>query len=98
MIDKPVTFRRLITLAVVAIGVPLTGCGALLTAPATVASLAVWGTTGKTPSDHAVSGVAGQDCSLFRALDSQSVCVSATMKRAEIVNLNTPVTNAAVLR
>jgi len=31
-------------------------------------------------------------------LDSQSVCVSATTKRAEIVNLNTPVTNAAVLR
>ena len=98
MIDKPVTFRRLITLAVVAIGVPLSGCGALLTAPATISSLAVWGTTGKTPSDHAVSGVAGQDCSMFRALDSQSVCVSATTKRAEIVNLNTPVTNAAVLR
>jgi hypothetical protein len=35
---------------------------------------------------------------MFRALDSQSVCVSATTKRAEIVNLNTPVTNAAVLR
>lgn len=98
MIDKRVTFRRLITLAVVAIAVPLSGCGALLTAPATVASLAVWGTTGKTPSDHAVSGVAGQDCSLFRALDSQSVCTSAPTKRAEIVNLNTPVTNAAVLR
>ena len=98
MIYKRVTFRRLITLAVVAIAVPLSGCGALLTAPATVASLAVWGTTGKTPSDHAVSGVAGQDCSLFRALDSQSVCNSATTKRAEIVNLNTPVTNAAVLR
>ena len=98
MDDKRVTFRRLITLAVVAIAVPLSGCGALLTAPATVASLAVWGTTGKTPSDHAVSGVAGQDCSLFRALDSQSMCNSATTKRAEIVNLNTPVTNAAVLR
>ena len=37
MIDKRVTFRRLITLAVVAIAVPLSGCGALLTAPATVA-------------------------------------------------------------
>ena len=98
MIGTRVTFRRLITLTVVAIAVPLSGCGALLTAPATVASLAVWGTTGKTPSDHAVSGVAGQDCSLFRALDSQSVCNSATTKRAEIVNLNTPVTNAAVLR
>ena len=98
MIDTCVTFRRLITLTVVAIAVPLSGCGALLTAPATVASLAVWGTTGKTPSDHAVSGVAGQDCSLFRALDSQSVCNSATTKRAEIVNLNTTVTNAAVLR
>jgi len=98
MIDKRVTLRRLITLTVVAIGVPLSGCGALLTAPATVTSLAVWGTTGKTPSDHAVSGVAGQDCSLFRALDSQSVCTSAPSKRAEIVNLNTPVTNAAVLR
>ena len=98
MIDKRSTFRQLITLTVVAIAVPLSGCGALLTAPATVASLAVWGTTGKTPSDHAVSGVAGQDCSLFRALDSQSVCNSATTKRAEIVNLNTPVTNAAVLR
>ena len=98
MIDNSVTIRRLITLTVVAIGVPLSGCGALLTAPATVASLAVWGSTGKTPSDHAVSGVAGQDCSLFRALDSKSVCASATTKRAEIVNLNTPVTNAAVLR
>ena len=98
MIGARVTFRRLITLTVVAIAVPLSGCGALLTAPATIASLAVWGTTGKTPSDHAVSGVAGQDCSLFRALDSQSVCNSATTKRAEIVNLNTPVTNAAVLR
>ena len=86
------------TVAVLALGVPLSGCGALLTAPATVASLAVWGTTGKTPSDHAVSGMAGQDCSLFRALDSRNVCTSATTKRAEIVNLNTPVTNAAVLR
>ena len=98
MIDKRSTFRQLITLTVVAIAVPLSGCGALLTAPATIAGLAVWGTTGKTPSDHAVSGIAGQDCSLFRALDSQSVCNSATTKRAEIVNLNTPVTNAAVLR
>ena len=98
MIGKRVAYRLFTTLVVVAIGAPLSGCGALLAAPATVASLAVWGTTGKTPSDHAVSGVAGQDCSLFRALDSRSVCVSAKTKRAEIVNLNTPVTNAAVLR
>lgn len=85
-------------LTVLAVGLPLSGCGALWATPVTVASLAVWGTTGKTPSDHAVSEVAGQDCSLFRALGSQDICVSANAKRAEIINLNKSVTNAEVLR
>jgi len=76
----------------------LSGCGVMMAAPATVASLAVWGTTGKSPTDHAVSGATGQDCSLFRALDSRKVCNSATAKRAEVVNLNNQVTNAPVLR
>ena len=68
------TVGRVLALGTVA-GV-LSGC--LLPAPLMVASYgasgAVWLETGKTPTDHAISAVRQEDCSLFRGLRREPIC------------------------
>lgn len=48
------------------ISVVLTGCSTIVQYPVTTASMAVWGTTGKTTTDHALSFVTGKDCVTLR--------------------------------
>lgn len=44
------------------------------------ASVTVNETTGKTVSDHVVSGINGQDCKISRSFDGQSMCQVETPK------------------
>ena len=48
------------------VSVVLTGCSTIVQYPVTSASMAVWGTTGKTTTDHALSFVTGKDCVTLR--------------------------------
>ena len=85
-------------IAVAMVCMSLMGCAVVMSAPAAVGSLAVWGVTGKTPTDHVVSGVAGQDCAMTRALEQRDVCEKGVQPKVEVVNLNTQMKDAMVLR
>jgi hypothetical protein len=50
--------------------VSLVGCAA----PFTAASVGVWGTTGKGPSDHALSYATDRDCISTRIFTDDKVC------------------------
>jgi len=50
--------------------VSLVGCAA----PFTAASVGVWGTTGKGPSDHALSYATDSDCITARILTDDKIC------------------------
>ena len=50
--------------------VSLVGCAA----PFTAASVGVWGTTGKGPSDHALSYATDSDCMTTRIFTNDKVC------------------------
>jgi hypothetical protein len=45
-----------------------------------------------------VSGVAGQDCAMTRALEQRDVCEKGVQPKVEVVNLNTQMKDAMVLR
>lgn len=57
---------KLILLAIVLL---LQGCAAV-----TVASVGVWGATGKTVTDHSVGAVINRDCKTTRLLDGDYPC------------------------
>jgi len=44
----------------------LNGCAMVAQYPTTVASTAIWGTTGKSTTDHVLSFVTGKDCVTLR--------------------------------
>jgi len=46
--------------------ISLTGCSTIAQYPVTAAGAVVWGTTGKTTTDHALSIVTGMDCKMTR--------------------------------
>ena len=73
---------------------PLMGCAFLAEYPITSASVGVWGTTGKGPTDHAVSYAFDEDCETFRAINSEPICKKVNTQSAEVVdksfNLETP--------
>jgi hypothetical protein len=52
----------------------LAGCSFLAQYPITSLSTGVWGTTGKTPTDHALSNVTNSDCVSSRLVDGEEVC------------------------
>jgi len=56
----------LVKIALLMVSVVLTGCSTIVQYPVTSASMAVWGTTGKTTTDHALSFVTGKDCVTLR--------------------------------
>jgi hypothetical protein len=56
----------LVKVVLLLISVVLTGCSTIVQYPVTSASMAVWGTTGKTTTDHALSFVTGKDCVTLR--------------------------------
>ena len=64
----------------------LTGCALVLEYPLTMTSMSVWGVTGKTPTDHAVSNLAGQDCKLDRVVDDEQVCKDFEPKNIEVID------------
>ncbi len=56
----------LVKVVLLMVFVVLTGCSTIVQYPVTSASMAVWGTTGKTTTDHALSFVTGKDCVTLR--------------------------------
>jgi len=62
----------------------------------TVASAVSYAVSGKTLTDHALSGVSGQDCKLFNLIDGKAVCIDApapaaiTEKSAQLNNIDAP--------
>jgi len=46
--------------------VVLNGCSTVAQYPTTIVSTAIWGTTGKTTTDHALSFITGKDCVTLR--------------------------------
>ena len=61
----------------VLLSVVLTGCSTIVQYPVTSASMAVWGTTGKTTTDHALSFVTGKDCvtlRIFSKYENEYIC------------------------
>jgi hypothetical protein len=64
----------------------LSGCALALSYPMTSASLGVWGTTGKSPSDHAMSYITDQDCETLRVLQSEEVCQKIERPPAQVVD------------
>lgn len=51
---------------IVCLTVFLSGCTTIAQYPSTVISTAIWGTTGKSTTDHALSFVTGKDCVTMR--------------------------------
>jgi hypothetical protein len=55
----------------------LSGCAVLTQYPSTIASTAVWGTTGKSTEDHLLSFVTGKDCVMLRIfsnIENEYIC------------------------
>jgi len=67
----------------------LNGCALILEYPLTSAGLGIWGATGKSPSDHAISYVSDQDCETLRLLNSQEMCKPISTKSVEVVDKST---------
>ena len=65
-------FMRAVVLSSVLIA--NSGCALVAEYPVTAASVGVWGTTGKGPTDHALSYVTDQDCETLRWTKGQSAC------------------------
>lgn len=51
-----------------------------------VSSVAVSETTGKSISDHTVSHVAGQDCSIGRVFRDQAICQHKGLNKLQVTN------------
>jgi len=64
----------------------LGGCALLAEYPITSASVGVWGTTGKGPTDHAVSYAFDEDCETLRALNSEPICKQVNLRSPEVVD------------
>jgi hypothetical protein len=55
----------------------LNGCAVVAQYPSTIVSTAIWGTTGKSTTDHAISFVTGKDCVTMRILskyENEYIC------------------------
>ena len=66
---------RLIIAFITIIGLVLSsGCALVAAYPVTAASVATTTATGKSPTDHAISESADQDCSIGKILDGQPIC------------------------
>jgi hypothetical protein len=64
----------------------LSGCALALEYPLTSASLGVWGATGKSPSDHAISYVTDEDCEAMRLMKSDPMCKKLNQGPIEVVD------------
>jgi hypothetical protein len=64
----------------------LNGCALVLEYPLTSASVGVWGTTGKGPTDHAVSYALNEDCEALRAINSEPICKKTSDVAPDVVD------------
>jgi hypothetical protein len=67
----------LVKVVLLLLSVVLTGCSTIVQYPVTSTSMAVWGTTGKTTTDHALSFVTGKDCvtlRIFSKYENEYIC------------------------
>ena len=59
------------------LSVILTGCSTIAQYPVTAASMTIWGTTGNTTGDHALSFITGKDCvtlRIFSQYENEYIC------------------------
>jgi hypothetical protein len=93
------TFRRLFTLpllllAGLALGLPVAGCQTLGVLPAVAIAGTVEGValnqTGKTVSDHLVSAVTGEDCSVLRYTKNGKYCLTDAEIAQDLARLHRP--------
>jgi len=54
--------------------------------PITSASVGVWGTTGKGPTDHVVSYAFDEDCETLRAINAEPICKKPDATNPEVVD------------
>jgi len=70
--------KALPVILIASLTLPLSGCIVAIPTAFKFISIAADGisliSTGKTTTDHAISEIAGQDCSMSRALKSEDVC------------------------
>jgi hypothetical protein len=67
----------LVKITLLLLSVVLTGCSTIVQYPVTSASMAIWGTTGKATTDHALSFVTGKDCvtlRIFSKYENEYIC------------------------
>jgi len=89
------TFRRLIAPAVLVLGgLAMAGCQTLGVLPAAAVAATVEGVslnqTGKTASDHFVSAVTGEDCSVLRYTKNGKYCLTEAEVAANEARLHRP--------
>ena len=58
----------------------LIGC----TVPVTVASVGVWGATGKSPTDHTLSYATDSDCKTYRIVLNDKVCQNGIDRQEQV--------------
>lgn len=61
-------------LQIVSASICLSGCAFVAQYPLTSLSTGVWGTTGKSPTDHALSNVTNSDCVSTRMVEEKEIC------------------------
>jgi hypothetical protein len=69
-----ITQRVVAPLAAVAVTISLSGCEIAFTAASFAATGITYALTDKSPSDNALSLVAGEDCALFRFIKGDPIC------------------------
>lgn len=73
------------------------GCALILEYPLTTVSLGVWGTTGKSPTDHAVSYAIDEDCQTLRAVNAEPICKKNNASLVEVVDRSFTLTKPEIL-
>ncbi len=88
-------FRRLLALPMILlIGLALAGCETMAALPPAAIAATIEGVSlnasGKTASDHVISAITGDDCSVLRYTKNGKYCLSAAEIAAEQARLHRP--------
>ena len=78
-------------LAVVAMGLAVSGCGIIplwVSIVHTVGDVALTVKTGKSSGEHALSLLTGEDCQFIRVIDGISICMSQEEYKRYLSSLN----------
>ena len=78
-------------LAVVAMGLAVSGCGIIplwVSIVHTVGDVALTMETGKSSGEHALSLLTGEDCQFIRVIDGISICMSQEEYKRYLSSLN----------